>query len=144
MFATCVHTSVAELGPHLTGSQYSPGTEFGLRRGAHYDVYGIGMFRNAVLALVLDDGETPRWVPIGLLDVGVATAPAHWEFQVYDAYGALGPPHGEHRWVFRWGYPELVRGHGHSDALLEWDVEARRIFFEEVAQRRGRDDGEAD
>ena len=134
MIATCVHGTGPSLGTPARAHLYSEQTAFPLTVGADYHVMGIGVWGTVLVALVIDDGRNPTWLPAGLFEIEPQRIPADWEFALLDgAAASVGEP--DRGWVAMWGYPELVRDESHSDALLERDQEALDVCFRELAKR---------
>jgi hypothetical protein len=134
MIGKCVHNTGASLGQPQRGHFYTDKTVFHLQVGSEYPVLGIGLFETILLALVVDDTRTPRWLPAGLFEFQPQALPADWEFVLLDGVAASGGE-ASNRWVAKWGYPDLVRDEGHSDALIEGDPAALEMFFREFAKR---------
>lgn len=132
MLLRCVSNRGSDLPPCVGGYFYSQRTRFDLSIDASYDVYGLGLFGESLLALVVSDNSRPRWFPVALFDVLDGSLPSIWSFAFYDRDGLLGIPldagRDIGRWVARWGYEELVASELHNSALMDDDPVAIDIF----------------
>ena len=118
-------------------------TVFPVTLGARYEVFGLGLFKTTLIALVLDDSGKPNWHPVGLFDFADCEIPSNWHFAVQDGIVASGVG-STYGWVARWGYAELANDLSHVDALIEEEPAALEIFFREVGSRRAHgDEGES-
>jgi hypothetical protein len=134
MIARCVRNSGKSLGSPERGHFYTVDTVFFISTEAEYPILGLGIFESVLLALVKDDTDKPRWLPVGLFEFDFQKIPTDWEFALHDGRAASGGDASD-RWVARWGYPELVRDESHSDGLIEGDVHALETFTREVMKR---------
>lgn len=130
MVARCVINTGLGLGTPARGSFYSTETSFDLVIGQSYPIAAMGIFDEVLIVLVRDDSGMPNWLPSGLFDLRGIT-PSHWEFALIDGAAAsgAGSPRG---WIARWGYPEIVDGDQHINALIDREPVALRRFRAEV------------
>ncbi|NNN21003.1 MAG: hypothetical protein HKL80_03260 [Acidimicrobiales bacterium] len=131
LIARCIGSTGADLGPATAREFHSDRTKFGTTIGAWYQIFGMGIWETVFVVLVRDDYGKPSWLPIGLFDFEISKLPSDWEFRLIDGIAASGGD-ASNRWVAVWGYSELVRNPSHSDALLEREPEALRIFDQQL------------
>jgi len=131
MVGRCVKATGASLGVPERGNFYGPKTVFNIEVNREYRILGMGIFDTVLLVLVCDESRKPNWLPIGLFEFDSWQLPASWEFSLLDGVAASGGASSD-RWVARWGYAELVQNAHHSDALIERDPEALKVFFREL------------
>jgi hypothetical protein len=136
MIVTCVYNLGDDLADHQRGRFTMLHSEYPLTKGAAYVALGMGVWETILEVLVRDDWGKPLWCPLGLFDCPPQPMPADWAFTVCDGLTLSGTALWT-RWVARWGYEELVRDPGHSDALMERDPAALAIFSREVARQEG-------
>jgi hypothetical protein len=132
MTGRCIHNTGASLGAPQRGHFFSTKTVFDLSVGSEYPVLGLGIWETLLLALVCDETRKPNWLPTGLFDFDSQRILTDWEFALLDGRSASGGD-ASNRWVALWGYEELVRVTGHSDALIERDPTALELFFRRLA-----------
>ena len=133
MIAKAVRNTGESLGPLPRNPGMTPEAVFHVELGAEYPVIGMGLFETVLSVLVRDETGKPSWLEIGLFEVS-GDVPNDWDFALYDGLAASGGD-ASNGWVARWGYDELVNNPNHSDALIERDPEALRIFDKEYARR---------
>jgi hypothetical protein len=133
MQAKCVHNKGDELGPPQSWAFHSEQTPFDLEIGRDYHVFGVGLFRGVLAALVFEGGRAPNFLPVGLFDFTPQKLPDRWEFGVHDGKAASGVGEPE-SWVAMWGYPELVRDPRHAERLVDRDPEALGVFYLQLAR----------
>jgi hypothetical protein len=119
------------LGTEVNRYFHSDDTQFGVIINTDYVVLGIGIWETVLLALIADDSGLPSWLPVALFDFEEVVWPQEWQFALLDPLAASGG-NATNKWVARWGYSELVREPGHSDALIERNKEALSIFDREL------------
>jgi hypothetical protein len=130
----CIHNNAVGLGGPGRAAFYGEGTTFELELNKLYPIVGLGLFETVLLALVCDETGKPNWLPIGLFEIENAALPTDWEFALIDGAAASGGD-SANRWVAQWGYAELVRDVRHSDALIERDPGALKVFYDELKRR---------
>lgn len=141
MIVRCIRNSGESLGLPSDGAMHTEQTVFDVTLGARYEVFGLGLFKATLLALVLDETEKPNWLPVGLFDFADCEIPPDWHFAVQDGIVASGVG-STYGWIARWGYAELVNDLSHVDALIEREPAALEVFYREVGRRRaGGEDG---
>ncbi len=135
MIVTCLHTGSLELADHQRGRFTALHSDYPLTRGTEYVALGMGIWETVLHVLVRDDWGKPSWCPLALFNCPPQTFPSDWEFTLCDGITQSGAGLWT-RWVARWGYRELVRDPGHSDALMERDTEALAIFAREMRSQK--------
>lgn len=136
MIAECIYATGKGLGEPQRGDFYGVETVFDVTVGAKYLVVGMGLFETILLILIRSDSGLPDWLPIGLFRIIDPAVPDHWEFAVLDGRACSGGDT-SNRWTAKWGYSQLVRDPEHSDALIQRDGRALKLFTEEAARRSG-------
>lgn len=129
--ARCIGSTGAALGVSSERHFHTARTHFDVKVGSVYQVSGMGIWETVLLVLIRDDSGKPTWLPIGLFDIDISSLPGDWEFRLIDGIAASGGD-ASNRWVAMWGYAELVRDRQHSNALIERDPDALRIFDRRV------------
>ena len=129
MEVICTINSGGQLPTYHEGLFYTPATEFHVTVGRSYSVAGLGVFQGGLSVLVRDDTDLPTWLPIALFEVGDVSIPAGWEMR-FIAADQPNPLTNVNGWGARWGYPELVNSDAHSDALMNREPDALRLFRE--------------
>lgn len=143
MLAAAAHNRSSELADHQRGRFLEIEGTYPVTPGKLYPVIGLGIWETVLHALIEDDDGLANWCPIGLFDIGPQTLPSEWSFALADGVSASGRQLWT-RWVARWGYDELVKDVDHSDALMNRDPEAIRIFQREVDRAWNRNRSEED
>ena len=127
MQVRCIGNMGVDLGSSPSRYFHTDRTRFHVSLGSLYLVLGMGIWETVLMVLVRNDSGLPSWLPIGLFEMVNFAFPGDWEFALVDGIAASGGD-ATNRWVAMWGYPELVRDRGHSDALLTRDPTALRTF----------------
>jgi len=133
LLAQCRYNRGADLGPPKAWAIHSEQTVFHLEIGKAYRVFGMGLLGEVLAVLVVEDGCSPGFLPVGLFDFTSQKLPDEWEFAVHNRIAASGSgePSG---WVAMWGYPELVRDPAHAELLVDRDPDALGTFYLQLAR----------
>jgi hypothetical protein len=111
---------------HLQGG-YTTSSEFDLQIGKEYVVYGISLWKELLVYLILGEGTYPHWYPSELFRVTRNELPPDWYFvrrsqeEGYDV-------------IAIWGYQELVNSEDHFDDLSNLEQRAIDVFVERKKQ----------
>lgn len=132
MQATCRINIGKDLGPYGgRGPFYTEQTEFGVKVGETYDVYGLAVYNDGLMVLVADERWNPDWAPREIFDIPQSKLPEDWYFAVHGPNALT-----EGRWVAEWGYEEFVGTLEASEALAEGTYKATVAFHERIRERR--------
>ena len=117
---------VANTGKALPDSYlrvgYTRDSQFDVKVGTAYTVYGISLRLGALSYLIDPEGEgCPNWYPVVLFELADARVPETWYFSFDTQHEQFGVP-------AVWGYEELVMSEQHFDGLMERDRQALRVF----------------
>ena len=124
MRVLCTSNSGTNLTPRHFECGYTPSSVFDLALGTEYTVYGICLWRNLLLYLIVGQGSYPHWDPAELFQVTHHELPAGWYFAFFGYEVALNAI---------WAYDELVNKSEYYDQLSNLETQALEIF--EVRRR---------
>lgn len=136
MILRCLYNQGKDLSEHQRPKGDFPQTEYPLTIGSEYTCVGMGLWQNVLNVLISDDNGMASYVPIGLFDVVTARIPDGWKFVLSTGIYARGRDVLADPFQAGWGYPELIDDEDHSDALMNGDPVALRIFVDRVAEAR--------
>jgi hypothetical protein len=134
VIAICQHVRSGSLADHQRGRFHDLDEEFNLTVSRSYVVVGMGIWETVLQVLVKDDRGLPAWCPAALFDLDDQPLPVGWRFVLRDGVRCSGPALFT-RWVAHWGYEQLVSEEGHTDALMEREIQALGVFESEHARR---------
>jgi hypothetical protein len=127
MRVLCKYNSGGDLTPNHFDIGYTSESEFDLKKGKEYSVYGITLSKGLLSYLIVGEGLAPHWYPAELFIVTRSELPASWHF------AALSEKDG---YVVNaiWGYEELVATENHFDDLSNLEPDAMKVFVERKRQ----------
>ena len=107
---------------HFEKSGNTPFSEFDLKIGEEYVVYGIIVSKGLLSYLVIGTARFAQWYPADLFKVSQSKLPDNWHFVHFrEDQGFLVEA--------IWGYEELTKP-DHFDALSDMQPSAINIFIE--------------
>ncbi len=122
MRAKCIANSGDKLSKTALEGGYTTYSQFHLKIGDVYTVYGVNVWRHSINYLTMNEaGSLPIWSPAGLFQLVDNRVPPNWYFVylITDPLILNGV----------WGYRELT-DQKHHDGLLGENKEALELFFE--------------
>lgn len=119
----CIGNSGRDLSLKALEAGHFLTTEFDLKVGDVYMVYGISLWKGIIQYLTMDKQVTlPFWYPADLFVVLDNLLPMEWYYRFFG--------HTENcDLTALWGYRELVLDENHYTALIDRESEAIRIFL---------------
>jgi hypothetical protein len=102
----------------------TPVSEFPIKIGTEYVVYGICLWRSVLSLLVEDESGGPNWQPADLFDITDNRVRAEWKFGMFRGQRGLEAI---------WGYEALL-SIDHYEGLIERKPEAMAAFREAKAR----------
>lgn len=121
MKVKCIANTGIDLSLGTKALGNSNETQFSIKIGEIYTVYGQHLFKGVLGYLILGTYENlPSWYPVELFEVVDTILPLEWHFKFYGYDNNISS---------MWGYKELVLDENHHDALLEREDKAIRIFL---------------
>ena len=119
MKVVCTSNSGGSLSDKYLKSGYTDSSVFDLQPQLEYSVYGICIWRNLLLYLVVGEGSLPHWDPAELFQVIDSRIPESWYFAFFGYSEELNAI---------WGYSELVNNEKYFDQLSNLEDPAVEIF----------------
>lgn len=121
MIVRCVANTGDKLSPNAKALGNSDETNYPIKIGDRFNVYGQHLYKGVLSYLVLGTYENlPSWYPAELFEIEDALLPLEWYYRYLGYDSNLSAI---------WGYKELVLDEEHHDNLIERDKEAIRIFL---------------
>jgi hypothetical protein len=123
MRAKCIANSGDKLSRVAIEAGNVVQTQFHLKIGDVYTIYGVNVWRNVINYLTMNAANSlPIWSPAELFQLTDYRVPPNWYFKylITDPLILNGI----------WGYQELAMDPKHHDGIIGEDKEAIKLFFE--------------
>jgi hypothetical protein len=130
MRVRCIKDNASSFPDEYFHVGYTPSSEFNLKIGDYYTVYGINLWQGIFSYLLIGDrSERPNWYPVDAFQIIENSLPANWFVAFFDEEEKNGL-----KMII--GYDEIVNSvDTHHDALIdERDEQALGIFYQRKAE----------
>jgi hypothetical protein len=95
--------------------------------GVEYLVLGIAISQKNCLYYLIDEGDSPNWLPYSLFDISDNRLPNNWYVKTYGRDR-------ENSVYLLVGFEELVNNDNFLDLLIERDATAVEIYFKRKSE----------